>query len=215
MINPLNRKNILLSSTAILISIFLLLLILPPEQSIGHVIKIVYLHAALVQTGLLLFLASAVLGLVSFFRKKSRWAKILSASQKACLVVWSVYILSSTVVTKLAWGIWIAWEEPRVFASIVIWLAALLFGLLVLWIYNSRFTAFANIILASIAFWMTKTSGTIRHPLNPIGSSNSIMFKIFFLLIFFLILFLAIQLIRLFHQQKNNRQGDMQKSLPL
>ena len=204
MINPLNRKNILLSSTAILILIFLLLLILPLEQSIGHVIKVVYLHAALVQTGLLLFLASAVQGLISFFSTKSRWGEILSASQKACLIIWSVYILSSTIVTKLAWGIWIAWEEPRVFASIVIWLVAFLFWVLVLWIHNSRFTALANIILAGIAFWMTKTSGTIRHPLNPIGSSNSIMFKIFFLLIYVLIIFLAIQLIRLFHQQKNN-----------
>ena len=196
--NPLARKNILLASAALFMFVVLLLVILPPEQSLGHVIKAVYVHAALVQTGLLIFMAAGLLGLISLLSGKKWWMEILCAFQKTGIVIWSIYILSSTIVTFLAWGVWIAWEEPRVIISIVIWLTALLFFALVVWIKSERFTAGANIVLGAIAFWLTKATGVIRHPLDPIGSSDSIFFKILFIFIFALTILLAIQLSRLF-----------------
>lgn len=197
MVNLLSRQNALLTSAALFAAILILLLLLPPEQSLGHIIKVVYLHAALVQTSLLVFTTAAAAALVSFFKPNNFWAETVAATQKTGLIFWSVYLLSSTIVTYLAWGVWIAWEEPRVVISIIIWIATLLFFMLTVWIQNKKFTAVANISLAGISLYLTKTSGTIRHPLSPIAHSTSILFKIVYILVLLFTFLLALQLIRL------------------
>ena len=68
-----------------------LLLFLPPEQMLGHIIKIVFLHGALVQTGLLTFAAAGIVGLgylVSRHEPVDAWCL---AAQKTGVVVWSLY----------------------------------------------------------------------------------------------------------------------------
>jgi len=203
MIKLIERKHILPVSAILIMFISLLLFVLPPEKNLGKVIRVVYIHAVLVQTGLLLFSAAGLIGLLSLFRKSDHTHALLLAMQKTGLLIWSIYLVSSAVVTRLAWGIWVAWEEPRVVAGICIWLTALLFFALVLWIGNDQFSALANLALAIIAVWLTKTSGTIRHPLDPIGESNSLLLKMIFFLLFFIVLVLAVQCIRLFLKPEN------------
>ncbi len=99
-----------------------LLLALPPEQTLGTVIRVIFLHGALVQVGLLIFAAAGILALVYLWTRRSGvgdptvygW---LVAAQRTGLVIWVVYALSSMLSTYLAWGQWVAWDEPRVRAS--------------------------------------------------------------------------------------------------
>ncbi len=179
-----------------------LLLIMPPEHKLGHVIKAVYIHAALVQTGLLIFSAAALFGVFYLFNDRAKWLTITAALQKTGVVTWSLYAVSSMVVTRLAWGVWVAWDEPRVRSSAMIWAAVLLFFILARWVGNARFTAVANILLAAVSWWLTKTAGMVRHPLNPIADSKSLLLKLFFVLIFALTVLMAIQLTRLFLQTR-------------
>ena len=48
------------------------------------------------------------------------------AAGKTALGIWIVYALSSMISTYMAWGVLVAWNEPRVVASIQVLAAALL-----------------------------------------------------------------------------------------
>jgi hypothetical protein len=193
-----NRQFIPLSLFILFVLLTATLLLLPPENSLGHIIKGVFVHAALVQTGLILFSIAGILGVISFFQKKNSWSDWTLASQKAALTIWTLYILSSMIVTYLAWGVAIAWDEPRVRSSAEVWLLAILFFVLVMWIRNQKFTAIVNMTIAIATWILIKSAGMIRHPLDPIGTSDAIMFKIFYLIIFIEIFLISIQCTRLF-----------------
>jgi hypothetical protein len=81
------------------------------------------------------------------------------------------------VTTRLAWGEWIAWDEPRVRASIhVLWFSVACL-LLVYWMKHPAFTAFANIVIAGAVWFLIKGAGLMRHPFDPIGDSNSLLYQ--------------------------------------
>ncbi len=126
----------------------LLLALIPPEKTLGWVIRPVFLHGALVQVGLLAFAAAGLLGLAYFVGRSPRVAAWCLAVQETAVALWIAYALSSMVTTRLAWGEWIAWDEPRVRASVhVLWfcIACLL---LVRWMRHPVFTAVVNIVAA-------------------------------------------------------------------
>jgi Na+/citrate or Na+/malate symporter len=107
-----------------------------------------------------------------------RWCM---AVQETAVGVWVAYALSSMVTTRLAWGEWIAWDEPRVRASMhVLWfcIACLL---LVKWMNNATFTAFTNIVVAGAVWFLIKGAGLLRHPFDPIGGSNSLQYQVLYL----------------------------------
>jgi hypothetical protein len=174
------------------------LLLLPPEQSLGHVIKVVYIHAALVQTGLIIFSIAGVFGLSYIVFRKQLLFNWCLASQKTAVVIWTAYILSSMVATYFAWGVIIAWDEPRVISSLQILIFAILFLLLAIWIKQKLFIAVINFVMALLAWILTKRAIPVRHPLDPIGSSNSIVLKFFYIAIFLTILLISFQICRLF-----------------
>ena len=49
----------------------LLLWLSPDDKSLGSLLKLVYLHGALINTGLILFTAAGIVSLLSFFRNST------------------------------------------------------------------------------------------------------------------------------------------------
>jgi hypothetical protein len=161
--------------------IALLLALIPPEKMLGPIIRPVFLHGALVQAGLIAFAAAGVLGLLYFLQKSPAIIRWCLALQETAVAVWIVYALSSMVTTRLAWGEWIAWDEPRVRASIhVLWFAIACL-LLVKWMNHPTFTAIANIVIAAAVWFLIKGAGLLRHPFDPIGGSNSLYYQVLYL----------------------------------
>ena len=171
----------------------LLIALLPPERSLGHIIKVVFVHAALVRVGLLAFAAAGILALLFLAKKSDVLLQWILAVQYTAVLIWALYVISSLVATKLAWGEWIAWNEPRVRASIhVMWFSVISLGL-VLWLKNRLFTAVANILVAATTWMLIKGAVLMRHPFDPIGASDSIVYKILFFAIVLVVLGLAVQ----------------------
>jgi len=195
----IDRRSIPFTLAGLTILLAILLYSLPPEQTLGNIIKVVFLHGALVETGLIAFGIAGLLGLVYLVSKRERVYQWCLATQKTALVVWVLYALSSIVATYLAWGVAIAWEEPRVLASAKILIVSLGFFLLVLWVNHRQFTAVANVVTAVAAWALTKGAITLRHPFNPIGSSDSAIFKWLFAIIVAVVLLMAFQLTRWLH----------------
>jgi hypothetical protein len=192
----IDRKNIPISLAGLAVVAAVLLLLLPPERTLGNTIKAVYIHGALVQTGLLAFGAAGLLGLAYLAWPGESLHQWCLAVQKTAVAVWVAYALSSMLATYLAWGVAIAWNEPRVQASAKVLGVCVAFLMLVLWVGHRQFTAVVNVVMAALAWWLTKSAVNLRHPFNPIGSSDSVVFKWFFIAILSVVLLMAIQLAR-------------------
>jgi hypothetical protein len=133
--------------------------------------------------GLAAFAAAALLGVAWLIRRSTALAAWCLAVQETAAGLWVAYALSSMVTTRLAWGEWIAWDEPRVRASLhVLWfcLACLL---LVRWMRHPFFTAVANIVAGAAVWYLIKGAGLLRHPFDPIGGSNSFTYQVIYWLL--------------------------------
>jgi hypothetical protein len=159
------------------------LAMMPAEKTLGQVIKVVYLHGALSRAGMLGFLAAGVAAALYLVRRDSRlirWAEGLLWSGWG---FWTAHFLVSIPATRLTWGPWIAWGEPRVTMSLQV-IAAGLVVIGVTWlIKDARFTAAAIALLALAIALLAARTGVLRHPLDPIGSSPSTTLRMIYLLL--------------------------------
>lgn len=157
--------------------ILILLFLLPPERTLGDVIKLVLLHGALVRVGLIAFALAGVLGAICLVSAQPQWLRWCQATQVTALLFWLGNGISSSIATKWAWGEWIAWSEPRVWATIHITWLALACLLLTRWVNQRSFTALANIAVAGVSWGLIKGATLVRHPFDPIGSSNVLLYQ--------------------------------------
>ncbi len=173
------------------VTVFLIALI-PPEKTLGFIIRPVFLHGALVQVGLLAFAAAGMAGVIYFLKQDPAIAAWCRTLQESAVAIWIAYALSSMVTTRLAWGEWIAWDEPRVRASIHILWFCIACLLLVRWMNLPAFTAFANIVVAGAVWFLIKAAELLRHPFDPIGDSNSLLYQVLYWLIVLAVLAFAV-----------------------
>jgi len=124
----------------------------PAEQTLGDVVKLIYLHGALARTGLVAFGAAGLLGLAALVAPRPSLAAWCDAAGKAALAIWIVYALSSAISTYMAWGVLVAWGEPRVVDSVQVLAAALLIAGVNHFVAHPRFTAATNLLLGGLAW---------------------------------------------------------------
>jgi hypothetical protein len=172
-----------LAAAGFLALLALCVILAPAEAQLGQLLKLVYVHGALVMVGLAAFSLAGGLGLVALLVRRRVWYNGTWAAGLAALVVWIVYILSSMAVTGLAWGQVIAWNEPRVRASALILLAAVLLAVVTRLVGHRDFTALVNLVMGIVPWLLVRQAEAIRHPLDPIGGSQSASIQGFFVLI--------------------------------
>lgn len=162
---------------------FLILALMPAEKTLGQVIKLVYLHGALSRAGMMGFLAAGITGLAYLIRRRpalARWTRGLLFSGWG---FWVAHFVVSMPATRLTWGPWIAWGEPRVTMTLQL-MGVGLVVILVTWLLNDgRFTAGAALLLAAAVAVLAGRTGVIRHPLDPIGASPSTALRLAYLLL--------------------------------
>ena len=155
----------------------------PAEARLGNVIKLVYVHGALVWTGLATFSAAGALGLAALVLRRPVWYQGTRAAGLAAIIVWIAYVISSMAVTGLTWGQVVAWNEPRVRATALILGAAILLSLVSRLIDHPDFTAAVNLMMGIVPWIVVQQAGVIRHPVDPIGGSESTAIQSYYLLI--------------------------------
>jgi hypothetical protein len=161
----------------------LILALMPAEKTLGQVIKIVYLHGALSRAGMLGFAAAGIAAGVYLVRPRPqiiRWAVALLVSGWS---FWVAHFLVSMPATRLTWGPWIAWGEPRVAMTLQIAAAGLVVLGVSALLREPRFTAIAIALLALTIAVMAARTGVLRHPLDPIGTSPSATLRFIYLLL--------------------------------
>jgi heme exporter protein C len=161
----------------------IVLLLMPAEKTLGQVIKIVYLHGALSRAGMIGLLAAgatAAVFLVTGQPRASAWARGLLLSGWG---FWTAHFIVSMPATRLTWGPWIAWGEPRVTMTLQVIAAGLVVIVVTYLVGNERFSAAAALLLAAALAVMAVNTGVLRHPLDPIGASPSTSLRLIYLLL--------------------------------
>lgn len=161
----------------------LVLIWMPAEKTLGQVVKIVYLHGALSRAGMAGLVAAGVVGLAYLVSRRSSllcWAQGLLLSGWG---FWVAHFIVSMPATRLTWGPWVAWGEPRVTMTLQLMAAGLVVIAITRLVGDARFTALATLLLAVAVLVMAGYTGVIRHPLDPIGTSPSALLRLVYLML--------------------------------
>ena len=160
-----------------------ILILMPGEKTLGWVIKIVYLHGALSRAGMIGLWAAGIAGVVYLIRPRPALARWTSALLLSGWGYWAAHFIASIPATRLTWGPWIAWGEPRVTMTLQVLVAGLVVIVITRLLKDARFTAAATLLLAVAVALLIGRTGVLRHPLDPIGSSPSTLFRLVYLLL--------------------------------
>ena len=98
-------------------------------------------------------------------------------------------------VTGLTCGQVVAWNEPRVQATGLILLAALVLFVVARLVANDEFTVLVSVLMGIVPWIVVKQAGVIRHPVDPIGGSESAAIQTYYGLILLTVVGLALTLI--------------------
>jgi len=170
----------------------------PRDRLLGDLVKLIYVHGALIRVAILTFAASGLLGVLFLIRPHPALLSWSQASAWAAFVLWIFYWLSSLLSMQLAWG-GIAWSEPRFIVTTPVLIVAPAVQLGTWLVGHRRFTAFANALLAGVIIFALSRAHLILHPVDPVGQSPSSEIRIAYYIILSLTILIAWQLTRLLH----------------
>jgi hypothetical protein len=157
-----------------------LLWLSPAERTLGQVVKLVYLHGALVRTAMVFFAISLPINLVALLGGRSGWLAWGRALTWTAVTIWLVHTLFSVITTYAAWGVFIAWFEPRTRFTFTVAAVSLLIIVLAYLVGDDRFSALAFVVLAGLTLALAPRLDAVQHPLNAIGSSPSNAIRVYY-----------------------------------
>jgi hypothetical protein len=167
----------------------------PADRVLGNLVKLVYLHGAIIQVALLALLTAGFLGLSFLIWPRPVLLVWSQATERTAFILWILYVVTSAASMARAWG-GIAWFEPRwVFGlqMLVIIPVLQLAGLL---LQDKRLAAGLNLATALIMLFLRWRASLVLHPLDPIGASSSLAIKVAYALLLLLVFLTAVQLTR-------------------
>lgn len=179
----------------------------PADRVLGDLVKLIYVHGALIRVGVLAFAASGLLGAAFLALPRPGLLDWSQAAARAAIIVWILYWLSSLLSMQLAWG-GIAWSEPRFIVTTPVLIAAPAVQVGAWLVGNQRVTAFANALLAGVIILTLSQAHLILHPLDPIGQSSSAQIRAAYYLILLLTALTTWQLTRLLRGSMGSRRAE-------
>ncbi len=154
-----------------------LVLIIPGERTLGDGLRIVFIHAALIQTGAIGLIGAGLLGLAAAFSGRegaAGWARTVGA---VALTFYFGGIATSLIAAQINWG-GLGLDEPRMAAGLRTLAVAAIVQVLAAWLPASeagrRLDGLLRAALATFLVWATASAPLVLHPRNPIGASPSL-----------------------------------------
>ena len=161
---------------AVLGSIFLLSAVVvgmaPTERTLGDGIRVVYVHVALIWTGMLGLALGGILGLVLLLSARQETARWLAPLGRIAFGFYLASSLVSLVAQQVNWG-GISWNEPRTGAMLQLLAVALIVQILSGWVQDGRIQGGLHAFLGLFLLWSWRTTPLQLHPENPVGTSTS------------------------------------------
>jgi hypothetical protein len=129
---------------------------------------------------MVLFTISLPINLVALLGRQGAWSAWGRALIWTALITWVLHTVFSIVTTYAAWGVFIAWFEPRTRFTFTLAAVGLIVVIATLVVDNARFSALAFCLMGGLTLVLAPRLGVIQHPLDPIGSSPSSAIRTFY-----------------------------------
>lgn len=149
-----------------------LVLLAPAEATIGQGIRIVYIHVALIWSGMLLLLVAGLSGLLVLRAGPSPLAQWMQNVALVGTLFFAAGVITSLAAEIVNWG-GIAWREPRTAANLNLLAVAVIVQVVNSWLARARWRATLNALLAAAVVWTTVTTEVQLHPDNAVGDATS------------------------------------------
>ncbi|OGO41673.1 MAG: hypothetical protein A2Z04_04310 [Chloroflexi bacterium RBG_16_57_9] len=189
-------QEMVLPSLAVLLGVISLVAWLSPaDKVLGDLVKLVYVHGAIIQVALFVFALAGLLGAAYLVTERAKFFEWSQALERTGILLWVLYILTSAVVMTRAWG-GISWGEPRWIFGLQILVVAPIVHLGGILIQSRRVSAFLNVAMAGIIVFLLAQAQLILHPLNPVAASPNVEIKMSYNLLLTLWALTALQLAR-------------------
>ncbi len=190
-----------------LVTSAVILAFIPPEEQLGSWIRLIILHGILSLVGLIAIYAAGVLGIVHLVTKQRSvglWSREIGLS---AIVLWFIGTALSFVSMRVAWG-GMLWNEPHMIAAVTM---ALLGAGKEYLVRSSggklRSFALANLTFAAAMLVIRQVIVTVMHPVNPIGTSDSLAIRLLPLLFLIITMAAMVELTRWRLQQSAKQCG--------
>ncbi|UCG24881.1 MAG: hypothetical protein JSW55_02485 [Chloroflexota bacterium] len=162
---------------AITLAAAALLLLAPAEATIGEGIRIVYIHVALIWTGMLVLIVAGLLGLVVLLTGRALLTEWMQVVAWVGLAFFAAGVVASLAAEIVNWG-GIAWREPRTAANLNLLALTIIVQVVNTWLPDSwgtrrRLQGALNAFLAAAVIWTTMTTEVQLHPANAVGDATS------------------------------------------
>ncbi|VAX20726.1 hypothetical protein MNBD_IGNAVI01-1092 [hydrothermal vent metagenome] len=195
-INNIYKKNWFVASVFVIL--FLVnIIIIPQEKTLGEGIILIYIHVALIFSGTVGFLISALLGVGVFFSANKHLQSWLFYLSLFSLILYFLGIGLSMIASAIFWGA-INWTEPYMVVSLQIISITIIVLVAAGLIPNIRLKGFLNIIPFVSILLLMQDNKLILHPDSPIRNSGSLAIKFSFYSLLFIILTFTIWLVWIF-----------------
>lgn len=153
--------------------------LIPREEKLGELIKLVIFHGASTWVNLGTFTIAALLGLafvVTGSAALSRWG---SSFRYVSLGMWALNTVLGVISMRLAWGGFL-WEEPRMRMTFYILGGALAVLAGDLLLERPRLTAALDVALGAALWTLILSTRKIFHPESPVLNSSGPIVWLFF-----------------------------------
>ncbi len=192
---PFWRDLVVWGILALLLAAMVVVVALAPaEQSLGSGIKVVYVHVALIWTGMALMLVNGLVGLAEVALARpflARWRQVIGG---VALGVFIVGVVVSLWAEQVNWG-GVLWREPRNLAVFNVTAVAIIVQVLASWLPKWRWRGLFATGLAAYLLWEIPRTPLVMHPSDPVRTSNSMGIQATFYSLFVLCLGTAVWLI--------------------
>ena len=180
MIERVSRHRITLAVLGGIVTLaVVIVLMIPAEKTLGEGIRSVFIHGAMILTGMLGLYIAGLLGLgVAVTGSEGIW-KLTRTVGWVGFGMYVAGIVMSFPAARVNWG-GIFLDEPRMRAGLNNIALALIVLVAVGFVKQIRANGLLTAGLAIFLAWSTYTAPLVLHPSNPIGTSPSPAIKLTF-----------------------------------
>jgi hypothetical protein len=129
---------------------------------------------------MLLFVVSLPVNLVALVRGRGAWLAWGEALAWTAVGIWLAHTLFSMITTYAAWGVFIAWFEPRTRFTFTLAAVGIIFLVVSRLVSNVRFSALSFTLLAGLTLGLAPRLVAVQHPPDAISSSPSAAIQTFY-----------------------------------
>lgn len=179
----------------------LVLWLAPLEQTLGAGIKIVYVHVALVWTGMAQLAAAGILGLILIITESPSVQNWLTTVSRVGFAFLTAAVIASLWAEIVNWG-GILWSEPRTRSLLQLLAVALIVRVLHGWVRQPRIQGVLHLFVALLLAASTLFVPRFFHPDDPIGNSGAAAIQLTFYSLFSLCLIAGLWIMGYIHHDQ-------------